>query len=720
MRGRWLVGLSMVVFAGLAGTLFFRSRPSAAPQILIAGEDAGYIPSTACAGCHKDIWDKFKQTGMGRSMTKASSSSMPTGFAEGVTVYHAASDRHYQLRQQDGRYYQRRHQIGPDGTEINVFEREIHYVVGSGNHARTFLSRSGDGRLLELPLAWYAEGGGTWAMNPGYDRPDHPDFRREVAYECVFCHTAYPELPPGGGRVGSEPLFPGRIPEGIDCQRCHGPGRNHVQAAAGADKDKIRKAIVNPARLPAGRQLDICMQCHLETTSSRLPHAILRWSRPAFSFRAGESLGDYMVHFDHAPGTGRDEKFEIASQAYRFRKSLCFQRSQGRLSCTTCHDPHGPARREPAIAACRSCHQASLARRTNHPNGPDCISCHMPQRRTEDVVHAVMTDHFIQRRPPPGDLLAPRKERPDTQESAYQGPVVLYYPSQIEPESAARLYLAVAQVKQFSNLDQGIPQLADLVNRQDPDSAPVYLDLAEACRQVGQTAEAIRYYQEALRYDPDFHQASLGLAETLTKSGQAGRAVTILRTLTAKDPSAAAAWNYLGLAQLQEGSLTDAMASFRRAIEARPEFPEALNNLGGALAQSGDRAGAKEMNRAALRLQPDLVSAHLNLTRLADHFGEAAYHWKQALFYQPDNAGLHHEFGLALAGEERFGEALTEFEQAVRLRPDFAEALAGLGDMLSMQNRLAEAIPYYQKALRYKPGLESARMGLEAATGLSR
>ena len=34
----------------------------------------------------------------------------------------------------------------------------------------------------------------------------------------------------------------------------------------------------------------------------------------------------------------------------------------------------------------------------------------MPRRRTQDVVRVVMTDHRIQRRPPPGDLLAPLAE----------------------------------------------------------------------------------------------------------------------------------------------------------------------------------------------------------------------------------------------------------------------------------------------------------------------
>jgi hypothetical protein len=43
---------------------------------------------------------------------------------------------------------------------------------------------------------------------------------------------------------------------------------------AGAGRDKVRAAILNPARLDPERQLEICMQCHLEPTSQPLPHAV--------------------------------------------------------------------------------------------------------------------------------------------------------------------------------------------------------------------------------------------------------------------------------------------------------------------------------------------------------------------------------------------------------------------------------------------------------------
>ena len=41
------------------------------------------------------------------------------------------------------------------------------------------------------------EKGGYWAMNPGYDRPDHEGFRRPISYDCMFCHNAYPKIPAG-------------------------------------------------------------------------------------------------------------------------------------------------------------------------------------------------------------------------------------------------------------------------------------------------------------------------------------------------------------------------------------------------------------------------------------------------------------------------------------------------------------------------------------------
>src|SRR5262249_2913560 len=159
----------------------------------------------------------------------------------------------YTMIARGGGWVERRHQIGFDGKETNVVEAAIDYVIGSGNHARSYLHRVDSGKLAELPVSWYAEKGGDWEMSPGYDRVDQQGFRRVVGNDCLFCHNGYPR-----GET---------LAEGIDCQRCHGPGSRHAELAGSgkARPDEIRRAIVNPARLGRERQLDVCLQCHLET-----------------------------------------------------------------------------------------------------------------------------------------------------------------------------------------------------------------------------------------------------------------------------------------------------------------------------------------------------------------------------------------------------------------------------------------------------------------------
>lgn len=72
----------------------------------------------------------------------------------------------------DGKYYQRRRQPGFDGKLVNILEKQVDCIIGSGNHVRTCVHRTPGNKLMELPLAWDAEKGGYWAMNPGYFAPD--------------------------------------------------------------------------------------------------------------------------------------------------------------------------------------------------------------------------------------------------------------------------------------------------------------------------------------------------------------------------------------------------------------------------------------------------------------------------------------------------------------------------------------------------------------------
>ena len=170
---------------------------------------------------------------MGRSFARLRPEQVPEF---GKPFHHKASDSYFTMVARDGKYYQRRWQIGFDGKETNVDEKRVDFVIGSGNHSFTYLHLTSRGALQVLPLSWYSEKGGYWDMSPGYDQPDFPGSVRPVHYECMFCHNAYPKIPEALEHAANpEMTFLEPLPEGIDCQRCHGPGQRHVAlASAGA------------------------------------------------------------------------------------------------------------------------------------------------------------------------------------------------------------------------------------------------------------------------------------------------------------------------------------------------------------------------------------------------------------------------------------------------------------------------------------------------------
>ena len=702
---------SLAAVAGVtlaAAAYFFSSRQSREPQVT----GPSYVDPTVCTGCHRDIASSYRLTGMGRSVSRPRPESGVEDYKVRNSFYHKASDRYYTMFERDGKFYQRRHQIGFDGKETNIVEKTVDFIVGSGNHARTYLNRTAEGKLVELPVSWYAEQGGYWAMSPGYDHANQEDFRRAIPYQCMFCHNGYPTQPAVSDAMDNEPVFGDRIPEGIDCQRCHVPGAEHAATAGSgrAQLDDIRRAIVNPAKLGRDRQLEVCMQCHLETTSRQLPNSISRFGRGPFSYRPGEPLGDAFVYFDHDPGTGHDDDFEIAHAAYRLRKSACFQASQ--MTCTSCHDPHRIVRGAEAIpryeAVCRGCHAS--AHSAAKPAG-SCVDCHMRKRRAEDAVHVVMTDHYIQRHKPARDLLAPRREIQDTADSAYRGKVALYYPPQLPSSPESELYVAVAQVQHGADLQSGIPRLQQAIERRKPDRPEFYFELGKAYSKTGKEEQAIRWYDEALRRRPDFRMAVKGLVGSLSAVGQLARAAEIL------DKAAPDAIMLTNLANfyLQQGQVERTGSILEQALRLNPDLPDAHNLKGLASLQKGDRTAAETHFRAAIRAQPDLAPAHSNLANLlagGRDYAQAGYHFEKAISSNPGFAQAYHRYGLLLLLTRSYDKAMVKLREAVRLDPNLAEAHADLADLLAARGKVAEAEQQYRLAVQANPNYYEAHLAL--------
>ena len=184
MRSRFsqlsLVLVAFIALLGAFGWWHARQPPATSTNPSQAGR--GYADPAVCAECHFTIADTYQKTGMGRAFHRVGGKHGIDEPAPGKPYHHAASDSFFEMLKRDGELFQRRWQAGFDGKETNVDEKRVDYVIGSGNHARTYLHLTDKNTLQELPLAWYAEKGGYWAMNPGYDRPDYAGSVRPIYY----------------------------------------------------------------------------------------------------------------------------------------------------------------------------------------------------------------------------------------------------------------------------------------------------------------------------------------------------------------------------------------------------------------------------------------------------------------------------------------------------------------------------------------------------------
>ena len=165
---------------------------------------------------------------------------------------------------------------------------------------------------------------------------------------CFTCHVTTASGQ-GFDRLDTATMIPN-----VTCERCHGPGSEHIEAARGnRDLDELRMRLGLKSASPSD-QITACGECH------RSPRS--------FDSNALRPDNLEIVRF---PTIG-------------LAQSKCFREGKSGLSCTTCHDPHARVSTDTSAyeAVCLTCHQVAGPARTLCPVSPakDCVGCHMPRR----------------------------------------------------------------------------------------------------------------------------------------------------------------------------------------------------------------------------------------------------------------------------------------------------------------------------------------------------
>ena len=107
------LGVALVALLAAA-----QESPVATRSVFISGEDVGYVDPIVCSGCHRRIYDSYRQTAMGRSFYRIRAQTNIEDYQKNNTYYHEPSDRHYTMYERAGRYYQRRYRSDRMGRSM--------------------------------------------------------------------------------------------------------------------------------------------------------------------------------------------------------------------------------------------------------------------------------------------------------------------------------------------------------------------------------------------------------------------------------------------------------------------------------------------------------------------------------------------------------------------------------------------------------------------------
>jgi photosynthetic reaction center cytochrome c subunit len=425
----------------------------------------------------------------------------------------------------------------------------VDYVIGSGEHASGYLVNLG-GHLFQSPVAYYKRRQG-YDLAPGYEHQPDPDFTRPVSVECVLCHSGTPLHVPGTLNEYRTPAF---VAEGITCERCHGPAEKHLA-------DPRAGTIINPAKLERNARDSICEQCHLFGVA-RVPNP----GKQISDFVPGRPLEEtFTIYRNVMPEGMAAGDFKVISHVEQLAVSTCVRKSEGRLWCGTCHNPHEKLQTsvEYYRSKCLDCHTAQFP--AAHPGKEsDCLSCHMPKRDAKDGGHTVFTDHRIQRVPD-----APRELPANSGIAAWREPT-----TDLQKRNLGIAYIDVGMQRHSAEfVIQGYRDLTE-VQRQFANDSALFRWIGEALLLGKQTTDAKLAFERALQLDGETATGEASLASAFMQEGANADAIEHLERAVNLDPLFLPAASTLIELYAKEGKAAEAealSAKIRTAMNQRGE-----------------------------------------------------------------------------------------------------------------------------------------------------
>jgi predicted CXXCH cytochrome family protein len=500
-------------------------------------------PNNACASCHQQIYERYRETPMANASGEVSVDNLlPADFT------HAPSGVHYRVFAEDRRVwlsYDREH--APASRALHG-RQQLRYVIGSGKRGKTFLFEQ-EGYWFEAPINWYDKKG-VWDMAPNYLSTEEMPLTLPVDPGCLHCHASQvaESLPDARNHYAAAPFAAG----GITCTACHGDAAAHL--ASGGKVSMLKIDSLAPVK-----RNSICLSCHLEGQTE-----VVHEGHQLAKFSPGDNLFDSATFFVRSGEIGSGGR--ATSQWEALLESACMRRSGTRMTCTTCHDPHGSPNAAERVSyyrdRCLQCHNQGNFVHSHHPKNPDCVGCHMARASSSDIAHEQVTDHRIDKRPTTSKLKA-----------ADTGPLLVVGGFATNDRDLGIAYAQLSRSGDQADAEKAMSLLRKAEKEKDgalmDHEHHVQLGFLEQV--FGDTPDAATEYRKALRADVFDSLAAGNLALIEAQQHHYEEALRLWETVFTHDPVQLAAGMNLATVDCGSGKKTEALETLNRLLTFSPD-----------------------------------------------------------------------------------------------------------------------------------------------------
>jgi predicted CXXCH cytochrome family protein len=342
-----------------------------------------YAGSESCIQCHQTQYASASHSAHFKATSPGLKENILGHFTNGHNTFVYDKNTKIVMEERNDSLYQA---LYKNGKEVEAYPFDV--IFGS-KHAQTSAYWKNH-YAYELPLSYY-KSINNWATSPNFSATT-ADFNRKIQKECFGCHSSNISSRYVTTKSTDTYTYMGMEVEnfmnkntliyGIDCERCHGPAKEHVQTHLKFPNLKKAQNMVAFGNLNRQQRIDACALCHSGNNKSRL--------KSRFQYKPGENLSDY---FSDNPKAHDTLNFDVhGNQLGLLSQSKCFKKSQT-MDCITCHNPHQdtPQNHITYSKICISCHQdakhnaTTLKTISQSKLANNCVECHMPKQDSRAI-----------------------------------------------------------------------------------------------------------------------------------------------------------------------------------------------------------------------------------------------------------------------------------------------------------------------------------------------